>query len=273
MFINKIRGYTRLILIVVVSAIFLLIVTVIAFVVPKKERQYRLGLAARKVWSRICLFILNFKVEVRGKFPKDRNYLFVGNHRSSLDPFVFLSYGAANPVSRGDVRNYPIIGKGSEITGIIFVDKESRTSRGATKEAIYQALKRGISIMIYPEGKTGSQPLTATFQKGSFEQAAELQVPIVPFAIEYKSLGDYWDHSDTMLDHYLKNLAKHRTDIRLSIGDPIHGDNSWSLLRQSQQWINDEIVRLREDWGGLAPDKSSEQKAVQDLKGTSLAES
>jgi 1-acyl-sn-glycerol-3-phosphate acyltransferase len=126
-------------------------VTVIRFLPVRKEKKYRMGLRVRKFWSRICLGILNFQVEVRGHFPKDRNYLFVGNHRSSLDPFIFLSYGEANPVSRGDVRNYPIIGKGSEITGIIFVDKESKSSRGATKEAIYQALKNGKSIMIYPE--------------------------------------------------------------------------------------------------------------------------
>ena len=268
---NKIRGYGRLILIVIVSAIFLLFVTVLRFV-PVKNK-YKHGLNFRKVWSRICLWILNFKVQVKGKFPKDRNYLFVGNHRSSLDPFIFLSYGAANPVSRGDVRKYPIIGKGAEITGIIFVDKESKSSRGATKEAIYQALKNGISVMIYPEGKTGAQPLTATFQKGSFEQAAELQVPIIPFAIEYKSINDYWDHSDTMLMHYLKNLAKPKTIIRLSIGEPIIGDNSWTLLRQSQQWINEEIEQLRADWGGLAPDLNKQGDQNENITGTSLAES
>lgn len=246
---NKIRGYGRLILIVLVSAFFLLVVTVIR-ILPGD--RYRMGLSSRRLWSRICLWILNFRVQVIGKIPRDRNYLFVGNHRSSLDPFVFLAHGYANPVSRGDVKNYPIIGKGAEITGIIFVDKESRSSRGATKEAIYQGLKNGKSIMIYPEGKTGAQPLTATFQKGSFEQAAELRVPIVPFAIEYKSIGDYWDHSDTMLQHYLKNLSKPRTDIRLTVGEPFEGDNSWTLLRQSQQWINEKIVEMRKDWGGLA---------------------
>lgn len=254
---NKIRGYTRLFFIVIVSAIFLAIVYIISYLPIKKEKKYKQGLFLRKIWSKICLWILNFKIEVWGKLPKDRNYLFVGNHRSSLDPFIFLSHGAANPVSRGDVRNYPIIGKGAEITGIIFVDKESKSSRGATKEAIYQALKIGKSIMIYPEGKTGAQPLTATFQKGSYEQAAELQVPVVPFAVEYKSINDYWDRTDSMLLHYLKNLAKPRTDIRLSIGEPIAGDNSWTLLRQSQQWINDEIEKMREDWGGLAQGKET----------------
>ncbi|MEP6647802.1 MAG: lysophospholipid acyltransferase family protein [Saprospiraceae bacterium] len=253
---NKIRGYTRLVFIVLVSAMAFLLVLIVGLFPIQKERKYKIGLAIRKVWSRICLWILNFQVELRGTFPRDRNYLFVGNHRSSLDPFVFLSYGAANPVSRGDVRNYPIVGKGAEVTGIIFVDKESKSSRGATKEAIYQALKVGKSIMIYPEGKTGAQPLTATFQKGSYEQAAELHVPVVPFAIEYKSTNDYWDHTDGMLMHYLKNLAKPKTKIRLSIGEPIVADNAWTLLRQSQQWVNDEIVKMREDWGGLNKVKS-----------------
>ena len=150
--------------------------------------------------------------------------------------------------------------------------KESKLSRGATKEAIYQALKNGKSVMIYPEGKTGAQPLTATFQKGSFEQAAELQVPIVPFAIEYKSVPDYWDHSDSMLVHYLKNLAKPRTVIRLSIGEPMVGDNSWTLLRQSQQWVNEEIEKLRADWGGTAQDKSK-PGTESNVSGTGLVES
>ncbi len=252
---NKIRGYGRLLLIAFLSAIFFLIVFVMGLFPGQKK--YQLGLKVRKVWSRICLWILNFQVEVRGKVPTDRNYLFVGNHRSSLDPFIFLANIEANPVSRGDVRKYPIIGRGAEITGIIFVDKESKSSRGATKEAIYQALKVGKSIMIYPEGKTGSQPLTATFQKGSYEQAAELGVPVVPFAIEYQDVGDYWDRTDSMLMHYLKNLAKPKTIIRFSIGQPMAGDNSWTLLRQSQQWVNDEIEHMRGDWGGLAEENSA----------------
>jgi 1-acyl-sn-glycerol-3-phosphate acyltransferase len=258
---NKIRGYFRLGLIVIVSFFFLVFVSIVVYLPIKNKLS--VGQKTRRVWSRICLWILNFKVQVRGRFPDDRNYLYVGNHRSSLDPFIFLSNGLASPVSRGDVAKYPIIGKGAIITGIVFVDKESKSSRGATKEAIYQTLKNGRSIMIYPEGKTGAQPLTATFQKGSFEQAAELNVPVVPFAIEYKSTDDYWDHSDTMLIHYLKNLAKARTDIRLSIGTPITGDNSWTLLRASQQWINDEIERLRTDWGGLAPELKGSELSVQ----------
>ena len=61
-----------------------------------------------------------------------------------------------------------------------------------------------------------------------------------------------------MAVHFFKNLAKARTYIRLSVGEAIKGDNSFGLLRQSQQWINDEIIELRKDWGGLAPEKIKE---------------
>ena len=251
---NKIRGYFRLVFIVLATIWAFLSVFFIG-ILPVKRYPWRLRV--RKIWSKLFVFILNYKVEVRGSFPKDRNYLFVGNHRSSMDPFVCLAYLEANPVSRADVRNYPFLGKGAELSVIIFVDKESRTSRTATKEAIHKALGEGKSIMIYPEGKTHAEPLTTTFQKGSFDMAADLGIPVVPFVIEYKSIADYWDHTDTMGVHYFKNLAKPRTYVRLSVGQVIQGDNAFSLLRQSQQWINEEIVRLREDWGGLAPAKAA----------------
>src|SRR6187401_258375 len=211
---NKIRGYIRLLFVCIFTILAFLIVTILR-ILP--VNRYKWGLKIRRAWSRLFLWILNYKVEVIGKFPRDRNYLFVGNHRSSLDPFVCLAYLEGNPVSRADVRNYPFLGKGAEISGIIFVTKESKSSRSATKEAISKALQEGKSIMIYPEGKTSSEPTTSTFQKGSFDIAAEFGIPIIPFALEYKSLDDYWDHTDTMAVHYFKNLAKARTYVRLSV--------------------------------------------------------
>ena len=76
-------------------------------------------------------------------FPKDEACLFVGNHRSSLDPIFVLAKVHAFPVSRAEVRNWPLVGKGSDMTGIIFVDKSSRESRAATKVALLNEMKKG----------------------------------------------------------------------------------------------------------------------------------
>ncbi len=245
---NKFRGYYRL--------FFVTLITIMAFLSVTLLRlwpwdRYKWGMKVRKIWSKSFVFIINYKIELRGSIPTGRTFLFVGNHRSSLDPFVSLANLEANPVSRADVRNYPFLGKGAEISGVIFLNKTSKSSRSATKEAISEALQKGRSILIFAEGKTNAEPLTSTFQKGAFDIAAELGVPVVPFALEYKSTDDYWDHSITMAQHYFKYLAKPRTYVRLSVGKPMTSDNAFSLLRQSQQWVNDEIIKLREDWGGL----------------------
>ncbi len=251
---NKLRGYYRLFFISLSTIMAFLGVSILGL---WPGDRYKWRLRVRKLWSKSFVFFLNYKVEFRGIVPEDRNYVFVGNHRSSLDPFVCLAYLKANPVSRADVRNYPFLGKGAELSGIIFLNKESKSSRSATKEAIAKALQEGKSILIYAEGKTNAKPLTSTFQKGAFDIAADLGIPIVPFAIEYKSTADYWDHSETMFEHYFNHLAKPRTYVRISVGHSISGDNAFSLLRQSQQWVNDEIIRLREDWGGLKQEEEA----------------
>ena len=153
-------------------------------------------------------------------------------------------------MSRGDVRKYPFIGKGAEITGIIFVNKESKASKSAAKQAIGDALKAGKSIMIYPE-EDGCTTLDSHLPERFFDLAAELNVPVIPFIMEYKSLQDYWIIRIPW-QVIISKPGQGKTVVRLSIGDVIHGDNSWALLRQSQQWMNDEIIRVRSDWGGLS---------------------
>ena len=54
--------------------------------------------------------------------------------------------------------------------------------------------------------------------------------------------------------------------LSISVGPVIRSDTAWTLLRQSQQWINDEIVKLRADWGGLAPVQGIPEKATQPEK-------
>ena len=101
----------------------------------------------------------------------------------------------ASPVSRAWVRDFPLFGKGSELTGIIFLNREDKGSRLRTKERILEELRNGKSIMLYPEGRTSLDPYTITFQKGAFDQAALGGFRVVPYVLEYKNidglLGSY----------------------------------------------------------------------------------
>ena len=76
--------------------------------------------------------LLGYRIEVRGKVPEGSPFLFVCNHRSSLDPLALMANVPGYPVSRADVGDYPLVGKGAKTLGVIFVEKTNRSSRAAT---------------------------------------------------------------------------------------------------------------------------------------------
>jgi 1-acyl-sn-glycerol-3-phosphate acyltransferase len=242
---RKVLGITKLIVLAIMTIPYYLYSQLVDY---NKGSNKLKGAALMRRWCRLVVPLMGFSVKREGKLPKGGPYLYVCNHRSSLDPLILLTDVLAYPVSKADVGTYPMVGKGAQTVGVIFVKKTDRSSRQATKETIHASLKEGKSVLIFPEGRTHAKDTTVTFQKGAYEQAADLNVPVVPIAIDYKYTTDYWDHSDTMVDHYFKNLSKWKTPVKIKYGSPIQSDNSFALLRQSQSWINDGITELRAQW-------------------------
>ncbi|HLF62412.1 MAG TPA: lysophospholipid acyltransferase family protein [Saprospiraceae bacterium] len=210
------------------------------------------GLEIRRKWSEGFVKRLGFRIEWEGSFSEDETYLFVGNHRCSLDPQVVMAKIKAFPVSRAEVRNWPLVGKGSAATGIIFVDKSSKESRSQVKSILLDEMRKGNSVLIFPEGQTNINPTTTTFQKGSFEQAATGGFSVVPFVIEYKDTRDYWDHTDSFAVHLIKRFGKPVTHVKVVFGPSLASENAWTLLRSSQKWIDDKIMEVREKWDSSA---------------------
>jgi 1-acyl-sn-glycerol-3-phosphate acyltransferase len=207
------------------------------------------GLEIRRIWSAGFVRRLGFHIEWEGNIPDHDTCLYVGNHRCSVDPQAVMARLKAYPVSRAEVRKWPFVGKGSEATGIIFVDKSNKESRLRAKTALLEELRKGHSVLIFPEGQTNVKNLTSTFHKGSFEQAAAGMFPVVPFAIEYEDTRDYWDHSDNFASHLIKRFGKKRTNVKICFGPKIVSDNPWTLLRSAQTWIDEKIAEIRTQWG------------------------
>jgi 1-acyl-sn-glycerol-3-phosphate acyltransferase len=244
---NRIRGVFRLIRVAGFTFKYLMI----TLRHVRKGGTIAQGLEIRRRWSAGFTNIINAKVDWEGSYPEDETCLFVGNHRCHFDPQIVMGRVKAFPVSRAEVRNWPLIGKGSAATGIIFVDKSSRESRQKTKTLLLEEMKKGNSVLIFPEGHTNVKPLTATFQKGSFDQAAAGGFKVVPYTIEYKDKRDYWDHSDSFAVHFIKRFGKRRTYIKIVFGPSLHSDNAWTLLRGAQHWIDETIIRVRAEWGDV----------------------
>ncbi len=204
------------------------------------------ALRIRKRCLKRLLSALGVRIQQYGSLPEEKKgpYLLVGNHRSYLDPIVLLADFKALPVSKAEVAHWPLIGFAARQTGILFVKREKKTSRKQTLQAMKEKLREGYSILLFPEGTTvavGSN--TLPFRPGAFRLAAELNVPLIPFAIEYLHPQDAWVGNDTFVPHFFRCFGKKTTTIQVHYGPPLRGKKPEELRKKTRLWID---ARLNE---------------------------
>lgn len=113
---------------------------------------------------------------------RSRQYIFVANHISYLDiPPVFLAiHQPVRILGKYEMVRVPIFGWIYRIA-VVLVDRSSPEARARSVRALRSALRKNVSIFIFPEGtlnETG-EPLKE-FYDGAFRLAIEMQTPIKP---------------------------------------------------------------------------------------------
>ena len=145
-----------------------------------KGDQVDLGFRYRKLWGRRASKLLGVEmVDVRGEY-KGGPALFISNHRTLTDPIIQVAYINSYIIAKSDVGHIPIVGKGAEMTGIIFVDRDSLKSRHGARKKTEELLLQGKSVLVYPEGTTTTDQKSGLFKLGTFRVAAEHGIPIIP---------------------------------------------------------------------------------------------
>jgi len=197
------------------------------------------GFRYRQKFTRAAMRILGVRLTLHGAQYRDPA-LYVSNHRSLLDPIIQLHFIDAYIVSKSEVEKYPVVGRGARETGVVFVKRESKESRVATRNAIHQLLATGKSVLIYPEGTTSNLPTIQDFKPGAFKIATEVGIPVVPVTIQYSDPEDHW-HDGPMLPFFIRKFAKPHIDAYLSIGDPISASDPGRLMAEAKDVISHEI--------------------------------
>ena len=190
--------------------------------------------------------ILNIDIEKQGK-PIDTPALYVSNHRSFIDPAVVCRDLRAFVLAKAEVAHYPIISKGAELTGVIWVNRNDKSSRSKARSQLIETIKSGYNILLYPEGTVGKDATTLPFKEGSFIEAAENNIPVVPIAIEYRSPKDLWV-KEKFIPQYLHQFSKWRTCVKVRFGEPIYDKDGIIMCAMSHQWINDQLKDMQREW-------------------------
>ena len=201
------------------------------------------SLKMRKSCLRNAIRLLGVVVDIQGK-PLDGNYMFIGNHRSYLDPIIALCDVMALPIAKAEVSKWPLIGYSANVTGIVFVKRESRNSRKETLDTMREILTNGNAVLIYPEGTTHGNLSTIDFKMGAFRLAADHQFSIIPMAIDYADPNDYWVGDDTFIAHFLRTYGKWKSYVKIEYGTPIQGNDKEQLMQQTKDWIDGRLAEF-----------------------------
>ena len=143
------------------------------------------------------------------------------NHVSWLDPIVVAASAACAPISKLDVRSWPVVGSLAGQLGVIFYDRGNHRSGREVLRAAERALLDRVALLNFPEGTTTDGTGVAPFHKGLFGLALRLGVPVIPVALRYQPADLAWTGDATFVPHYLRLAARGRSRVLLRFGEPI----------------------------------------------------
>ena len=141
--------------------------------------------------ARLGVLLVDVKIEVRGLeyLEPGHNYIFMSNHVSNLDPPVMIPVipGRCSVLVKKELFRVPILGTGMRLGDLVPVDRGDRQAAIEGVQAATAVLRKGLHMVIYPEGTRSSDGRLLPFKKGPFHLAMDSGVPVVPVTI----LGTY----------------------------------------------------------------------------------
>ena len=184
-----------------------------------------------KQFSRLAF---NLHVEGSENLPERGPCILCSNHQSYLDPVVLCSvvprriFNQLFAVGTSDIFGAGIMRKVARWLRVIVVDPDANLMSAMRAGAA--GLRSGRILILYPEGERSIDGTPKTFKKGAAILAMNLNVPIVPVAIE--GFHDTWPRG--------KSFQKF-APLKISIGKPIYPSEEKQTSEQAYEELTAEL--------------------------------
>lgn len=193
-----------------------------------------------KWWGKTLLAVCRVRYSTQGisHIQSDREYIFAGNHESSLDiPLAFAAIPKKLvPVSKIELKKIPIMGWGMAAAGHIFVDRRSKEKSLKSIQKAKESLRKfPRSVLIFPEGTRSADGEMRPFKRGGLMLAIETGIPVIPMAFcgtfDANQKGSY-------------NIKDHPVELRF--GSPISStDFSFDTRKEFVSQIETSVKNLK----------------------------
>ncbi len=169
----------------------------IASMVPIGAGAVGLGLLTRNrrtgvnfftsAFGRTLLNTIGISLNVLGKenLTVKRPAVFIFNHRNQADPLIAGRLVETNFTSVGkkELEKDPIVGTLGKMMDAAFIDRDDPRKAVEGLKKVEELARKGLSILIAPEGTRLDTTEVGSFKKGPFRIAMSAGIPIVPIVI------------------------------------------------------------------------------------------
>jgi 1-acyl-sn-glycerol-3-phosphate acyltransferase len=141
-----------------------------------------------RFWARSIVRAAGIDLQIEGaeKIERAQRYVLVSNHYSYFDiPCVFAA--VPQPIrfmAKVSLFKIPIFGWAIGRAGFIPIDRKNRRTAVKSFDLAAQRIRRGNTIVIFPEEGRSRNREMRPFQRGAFLLALKTELPILPIAID-----------------------------------------------------------------------------------------
>ena len=196
-----------------------------------------------RTWARALVAAagIDLRVENVERLDPERRYILVANHYSYLDIPCLLA-AIPQPIrfmAKASLFKIPIFGWSLSRAGFIPIDRKNRRTAVKSFDLAVDRIRKGNTIVIFPEEGRSRHREMKPFQRGAFLLAIRAQKTIVPIAID--STFDVWPVGSFW------NIRPGRVTLR--VGTPI--ETAKLTVREKDRLLNEARDQIQ---GMLFPD-------------------
>lgn len=140
-----------------------------------------------RYWARSIVRSAGIRLSVEGEERIDwsRRYVLIANHHSYMD-IPILVCAVPQPVrfmAKKTLFQIPVFGWGLKAGGFIPIDRKNRSTAAQSFGLAGERIRKGNTIVVFPEGGRSRRYQMEEFKKGAFLLALKSKLPILPAAI------------------------------------------------------------------------------------------
>lgn len=167
--------------------LYSLLIAILSILIFPFDSRNRLSNPLMKIWTKAVLFIYGIKVIVHGKENIDagKGKIYISNHASYLDIFVQLAYLPDNVrmIYKKEINRVPLLGWAMYCAGFVALDRNKVREAMKSLDKAAERVKKGLSVVIYPEGTRTHDGNVGEFKKGMFFLADKAKADIIPVSL------------------------------------------------------------------------------------------